>query len=291
MKKAAIIFGLFLFIILFVAILTVISRASFGIFGAPRSSIYGSSDRGEHWFALTEEDVVIPDENNSRLVGAEVSTIVFHKEAPEIIYAGTDGSGLWKSIDGGSHWHQVLDQEGVLHPDAVIQSIESLSFTTNAEEGIREEFLVSVFQDDYGRILHTTDGGAHFDERFVTSKEGSGVQFIDLDPTSRNVVWAGTGESIIVRSTDRGITWHKIGEMRGLPLGIVPLSGSSAHLLAPTLKNGLQESLDGGKSWRRKSRLNGEIRGISQIISFHYDPRTAHLYLGTEEGLVESTDG
>jgi len=81
--------------------------------GTARGAIYASDDYGEAW------EYVGPAQPISAVV-----EIAYDAADPNLVYAATYGSGLWKSTDGGKNWQQVTSFPGVpwlwsvvAHPD------------------------------------------------------------------------------------------------------------------------------------------------------------------------------
>jgi photosystem II stability/assembly factor-like uncharacterized protein len=72
--------------------------------GTERGAIYASDDYGENW------EYVGPTQPISRVV-----EFAFDAVDPNLVYAATYGTGLWKSADGGASW-----QEATLFPGGPI---------------------------------------------------------------------------------------------------------------------------------------------------------------------------
>jgi len=66
------------------------------LYAAGRAGIHKSLDGGTQWQAM-----------NKRLDRLNVRTTVMNPLDPLILYAGTNGSGLYRSIDGGESWTPV----------------------------------------------------------------------------------------------------------------------------------------------------------------------------------------
>ena len=130
---------------------------------------------------------------------------------------------------------------------------------------------------------------------------GSGAQCLAVDPTNRDVVYAGLREGGVRRSSDGGSTWRDcalpVPEVFSLAVG------PDGAVYAGTEPSALYRSDDGGASWRELSSL---LELPSQPTwSFPPRPWTSHvrwiapsphdpelLLVGIElGGLMRSTDG
>lgn len=147
-----------------------------------------------------------------------------------------------------------------------------------------------------GGIWKTTDGGVHwtplFDDQPVSS-----IGAIAVAPSNTNVVWAGTGESMIrshismgwgmFRSTDAGKSWQRAGleatgriarisvDPRNADVAVVAALG---HAYAPQQDRGIFRTTDGGRSWKRVLFVNDSSGGVD-VVRDPNDPD--HLYAAT----------
>jgi photosystem II stability/assembly factor-like uncharacterized protein len=72
----------------------VLDRARAGVlYVAARDGIHRSEDGGQTWIAL-----------NEGLASTNIRSLVQSRINPKLFYAGTNGSGLYRSLDGGGHW-------------------------------------------------------------------------------------------------------------------------------------------------------------------------------------------
>lgn len=148
------------------------------------------------------------------------------------IYAGTDHSGLWKTIDGGQNWSNITDDLNL--PGLGIYSItvnpnnpDHIIVATTFQEG-GHKFIVPV------RMLVSTDGGVTFNTVNFVNSTGNPLVFNDapieqndnnnisehtffydvkFHPNQPNVAFAVGGNSIY-KTIDGGINWthlHNVG--------------------------------------------------------------------------------
>ncbi len=121
-----------------------------------------------------------------------------------------------------------------------------------------------------GGIFKTDDGGVTwkpiFDEQAVSS-----IGSIALAPTNPSMVWAGTGETFVIRpahsigngiylSKDAGKTWTNMGLEKTGRIGRVVVhpknenvvfAAALGHTYGPQQDRGVYKTKDGGKTWNR----------------------------------------
>lgn len=118
-----------------------------------------------------------------------------------------------------------------------------------------------------GGIWKSDDGGSSFRPVFDKQPVQS-IGALALDPTNKDVVWAGTGESWtrnsvsigngVYKSTDGGETWTNMGlpgTERITRILVHPKDGNIVYVCAPgplwsdSPDRGLYKTTDGGKTW------------------------------------------
>ena len=180
----------------------------------PERGVYRSTDGGQHW-----EKVLYKDENT----GAVQVTI--DPVNPQVVYAdlwaGRQGpwengawngpnSGLFKSTDGGSTWHQLT--QGLPTP---AQGLSRIGFCIAPSDPTR--LYATVEAGANGGIYRSDDAGESWkkttgDQRFW----GRGDDFAEVkaDPKNKDIVY--TADVVVWKSTDGGGSWNAY---RGAPGG------------------------------------------------------------------------
>jgi photosystem II stability/assembly factor-like uncharacterized protein len=180
----------------------------------PERGVYRSTDGGQHW-----EKVLYKDENT----GAVQVTI--DPMNPQIVYAdlwaGRQGPwengawngpncGLFKSIDGGTTWHQLT--QGLPTPS---QGLSRIGFCVAPSDPSR--LYATVEAGASGGIYRSDDAGESWkkmngDQRFW----GRGDDFAEVkaDPKNKDIVY--TADVVVWKSTDGGMSWNAY---RGAPGG------------------------------------------------------------------------
>jgi hypothetical protein len=242
---------------------------------------------------------------------------------PTTIYAGTEGDGMFKSVNDGLSWEPFssgLEGEGM--------SIRAI-FTSNSKvyagtdgglfanagggwqpvaQGPEEDpqhpkklnaAVQAVISLPGGTMLagtasfgvfKSTDGG----ETWTPPAEGNGMpndgQTVWGFASFANFVWAATSSGIY-RSADFGSTWTLASD--GIPesattLAVFPDSKIPTIYYAATASDGLYRTINGGITWQPldpKDFDGGTIRGVQE---FSGETQT-RLYTATSNGLWVAT--
>lgn len=143
-----------------------------------------------------------------------------------------------------------------------------------------------------GGIWKTSDGGVTWAPVFDHEKV-SAIGALAIAPSDHNTVWAGTGETWIIRnnysmgdgiykSTDGGATWQPMGlELTG-HIGRIIVNPKDANIVyacamgqafRPQQERGIYRTEDGGKTWKRVLFVN-EDTGCSELSLDAHDPNT-----------------
>jgi photosystem II stability/assembly factor-like uncharacterized protein len=161
------------------------------------------------------------------------------------ICAGTVGSGLWLSSDGGESWRRVM--KGLWSESRVY----ALTVDPHRPH--------TVFAGADDGVYKSSDGGQSF-ERLESPMNRLDVWKIAIDPADPDTIFAGTRPAALFRSKDRGRSWQK------LPADIAPecpnvrIPRVTALTVDPSDRrvvwagvevDGVQRSTDGGDSWHR----------------------------------------
>lgn len=134
-----------------------------------------------------------------------------------------------------------------------------------------------------GGIWKTTNGGVNFEPIF-DEQEVANIGSLTVDPSNRDVIWAGTGEGNprnslnggrgIYKSPDGGRSWKLMGleDTRHIHRIIVHpansdvvYAGAIGSPWGPHPERGVYKTTDGGKSWEQILYVN-ELSGVADMV-------------------------
>ncbi len=168
-----------------------------------------------------------------------VRCLALDPQHPDIVYAGSEENGVWKSDDGGHTWW-----------DADLPEPAALSLAVSPADG-------AVYAGcEPSKIFRSADGGESWHElkalrsipsaptwRFPPKPWTSHVRWIAPNPHDASLLLAGIELGGVMRSEDGGQTWedHRPGAQR------------DCHALAwhPSARGRAYEAAGGGAAWSR----------------------------------------
>ncbi len=192
-----------------------------------------------------------------------------------IIYAGTNGAGVFKSVDGGLNWVAMNSGLTDLNIQAMVidpgNSATLYAGTTGAG------------------VFKSVDGGFNWDGINVGLTDVN-VQALVIDPGNPAIIYAGTDGASVFKSADGGLIWD--GTSAGLTdldvqaLAIDPVTPATAY--AGTSGTGVFKSTNGGQNW---DEVNAGLTEPN-VQAIAVDPgNPAIIYAGTDGvGVFKSVD-
>jgi len=264
--------------------------------GAAGDHLYKSIDKGKSWF-LKNKNIEHKD--------MAIFSLKIHPEDTNIIFAGQgdysmggeQGGSLYKSIDGGDNWQEILFPGRMAFISSIeidIKNPDIMYATTGYGDWCGGTHPGSPDSLSYG-IYKSVNGGEAWDS-VNKGLEDYTVGRITIDPRDSNILYAATGcvdddlydDSSVYRSINAGDSWQKIEGIFG-PVNNVVFDNE--YNVYASGYGGVYKSND-GIQW---TKIDESIDGAIHTFMFDYviDPRDSnHQYFGTYAGgIYESTDG
>jgi len=182
------------------------------------------------------------------LSGQDVRCLDVDPLNPEVVYAGTQGQGVFRSEDGGRSWRPA-GLQGVIvkslaasphRPGVVYAGTKSppLIYRTN-DGGSQWEELTS-FRRVRGRWLWVSPAEPPFTAYVIA---------LAISPSEPNVVLAGVELGAVVRSADGGKTWSNHRQGAGRDCHQLLFHPRASHWAYQAHGGGPAVSRDGGQTW------------------------------------------
>jgi YVTN family beta-propeller protein len=131
--------------------------------------------------------------------GGTATALAVDPTNPQIVYAGTDGDGLFVSKDGGDTWQVVTS--GGLDEDSRITALVAAPDDTGVYAGTR-----------HNGVFKSTDHGATW-VRKNKGLDNTQVRALTLSRENSSVIFAGTaGADSVYKSSNGGGQWSAIGK-------------------------------------------------------------------------------
>jgi hypothetical protein len=190
-----------------------------------------------------------------------VSAIAINPSNPNIIYMGTGGGGMWRSMDGGVRWTPLFDRQltlGIGGPSALAidPNNTNIIYLGTSTRVNREPRRAGLFK--------STDGGyswIRLGSGYPIGNTGNAQQFFDqninviiVDPANTNILYLASNVGVF-RSIDGGVNWTQgitmggflVGDVRSLVLDTS--AAASRILYAGISAKGVFRSNDAGLNW------------------------------------------
>jgi uncharacterized protein (TIGR03437 family) len=231
------------------------------LYATSGSSVIESTDAGSTWAFLSQ---IAP--------GATATALA---ASGNILYAGTQAQGAFKSSDGGLTWTTI--NNGI--PPAANGNIYQLWADPRSPQ--------MLIASTYSGIVRSTNGGAAWTPLASSVVSIAALTFDPLVPGTLYLAGYAAGSQSLYKSTDNGQTFTPLEPLPDLsgPTSLIADPSHAGVLFAASF-SGVYQSVDSGLTWVRKAA--GLITHATLLAA---DPNSPALYANlTNYGIVKSTD-
>jgi photosystem II stability/assembly factor-like uncharacterized protein len=227
------------------------------------------SGTGETW-EFTDEGI------NAAFVNA----LAYYSDRGEL-WAGTQGSGLFCSTDGGQTWTRKINGLGniwiydIAPQDHLNHEVDRMIVSTEN---------AAYLSDNYG------------DDWSLTALDGSTVTDATIDWTDPDKFWVAGVMGPVQGTTDGGSSWT---EGTGLPFGLYPKltlgeNGSGDQRVFCCYENGYGTSVyysdDSGATYETATGMDGTTYHPMMSVRLPQDGMDQLIYCTTDQGIYKSED-
>jgi photosystem II stability/assembly factor-like uncharacterized protein len=256
--------------------------------------------------------------------GGFVDGIIFHPTEKGLRYARTDIGGAYRWNDQNKRWEPLMDW--VSYPDTNLMGVESIA--VDPSDPNRVYMACGTYTNPRtpnGAILRSNDLGKTFQRTDVPFKFGGNEtgrgngERLAVDPNDGNVLYLGTRQAGLWKSTDAGASWIRVksfpditeppnaapagnaweaAQRRGSGIVFVIFDVTSGHKGGPSStiyagvslmgRENLFRSIDAGDSWRAVPGQPTQYRPHRAVLA-----SDGNLYIayGKVPGPWRMTDG
>jgi photosystem II stability/assembly factor-like uncharacterized protein len=217
-----------------------------------------------------------------------VTAIVVNPNDPDILYAGMQNAGIYKSIDGGNSWQPAY--LGLTNA-AIVSLVIDFQNTEILYAGIQS-----------GGVYKTNDGGATWQaaNEGITRAEidKSRTNIVVISPQSPETLYLFQGYGGYYQSANRGQSWKYI--VNSCPASITSLIVSpvnpevlfAASEASAGCQTGIYQSMDGGETWKMVFQIPADgWAPLGNNLSISQDGRYLLFKMGYEGAYISVDEG
>jgi photosystem II stability/assembly factor-like uncharacterized protein len=182
---------------------------------------------------------------------------------PWMLVSGGNGSGIFKSTDGGDSWKEITRNPGL--PAGILGNI---GLTVS---GANPNRVFALIEADSGGVFRSDDGGAtwkHVNSDRSLRQRAWYYTKIHADPKDTNVVYVNNVN--FQKSTDGGKTFRPV---RGIPHGDSHdfwIAANDNRRMIEGDDGGASVSTDGGRTWSDEDYATAQFYHVTTTNHFPY---------------------
>ena len=202
--------------------------------------------------------------------GGVIEAIAIDPSAPDTIYAGTPGGGVFKSINGGGSWSAVntgLNKQNL--------DVHSLAIDPSTPD--------TIYVGPNG-VYKSTNGG----ESWSSVDIGRTTYYLAIDESAPDTIYAGTNEGVR-KSINGGGSWSDTGLTSTIVTSLAIDPSTPETIYSGTFGGGVFKSTNGGGSWSAVNIGGLAYAYVESIVIDRSTPDT--IYAGTHGGVFKSING
>lgn len=234
-------------------------------------------DGGKNW-----ENKVKIDETRSIGIANVISMAISPKDG-NVIYLGTEKSGLYVTRDGAEKWEKLIFPPLKVYGLAIDASNDQTIYATGS-------------LNNRAKIFKSMNGGKDWQEIYTEPNNNSVISSLNISRNNPSVLYCGTSEGVILKTVNGGQSWKNLTKTNGPITNISFDSGNDEVVYFAVFKGDIIRTMDGGNEMENLGKIDiGKfIEGRS--VGFHTysiktDPgNSGVLYVGTDSGILKGSD-
>lgn len=241
---------------------------------ATTGGLWVSQNTGADWTAMH----ALPGANGVGSIGTvDFLSFAVDPSDPSALYAGSQGSGLFTSLDGGATWSRPENPE--------------VASGTVLDIAVSHTDVCTYYVLKADRLMKTTSCGRNFDtQTYVEGRTNEALTTLALDWYNANVLYLGTTAGEVLKSSDGGDTWSVVYSMKDSISALEISNADSRFVIVGGQRTGIYRSDDGGLTWISLEDTLDDMRGADRVYALAQSSDGGRLVASTKYGLLLSSD-
>lgn len=260
--------------------------------------------------------------------GGVITSLIVHDDSPSIIFAGTTyhdgggGEGIFKSVDSGKTWENVVPHDHEPGVDEDHGKLHDLKHAQISKLVFHPDSPSTIFAATQEKGFYKTDDGGTSWSVHNTGLDNLNIEDFDISKSDPAVLYLGMNDRVY-KSTDGGLSWSRTSDLDFAPeqyplpafdaasprnFNSVAVHPTDSDVVYVGTGGGFIKTIDGGKTWKRYSQ-GLDRTDVAAVAVDPSNPDVVYLTLGeydtiacnhadTDEkrkvdcgGVMKSTDG
>ncbi|MFH1620918.1 MAG: YCF48-related protein [Patescibacteria group bacterium] len=249
----------------------------------PDGGVWKTSDSGTTW--VNKKALVSGPKVTATGAAFSIVNMAFDPQDHNTIYLATAAHGMVFSLDGGDSWQQAKSQD------------EKKNVLTSGRVNavaVDPKNKCIVYAASGNKIYKTETCGRDWNQIFFDPRTDKSFTQLIVDWFNPTILYAGTNDGDIFRSTDAGLSWQMSKRVDGISITSLGMDPRDSRLVyVGTQGDGIWKTVDGGTTWTQiKKQFGEEYTDARRVIQLVIDPVEANvIYNVSKYGIIKSLDG
>lgn len=192
------------------------------------------------------------------------------------IFIGTEASGVFVSKDGAETWTAVPFADKV-YAIVINPQNSSIMYGTGVFKGRAKIFKRSNETEEWKEV-------------YTEPADGTIISSLAIDKVNPQVLYAGTSEGVIIKTTNGGLTWANIKKADGTITGISFDAANDANVYFGIFQRGLLETTNAGTTVDDITARFASTGKSPEVYTVVTDPsQSGTVYVGTAAGILRGS--
>ncbi len=240
--------------------------------------VYGTADGGRTWAAMNTLPLAT---GVSTISGADILSLTQDPSNPKVIYAGTRANGLIMSVDGAKTWQRP--------PEDKAFELVKTGTVLDVEIDSKKPCTWYILKAD--RLIKTDTCGRTYNvNAYQEGNASKQLTAMALDWYDPSILWLGTTNGDVMRSTDGGNTWSTPVRLRDDISAIEVSRADSRVVLVGTKSKSMVHTNDSGATWVEHDKDFSKLAKSYYIHGYAQTADGKMIYMSTDYGIFSSID-